>query len=290
MLSIDIKKTIETSSGHVVMEIRMEIPAHERLALTGVSGSGKTTLLRMLAGLTEPDSGRIYWQDQPWFDSEKKINHPPERRAVGFVFQDYALFPNMTIYENLAFALSEPDDEAVRRMLQLTELEGLASRRPDTLSGGQKQRVALARALIRKPVLLLMDEPLAAMDTALRKKMQQEILTLWNEAPSMMVWVSHDMAEICRLSNRVCVLDNGRMAKLGNPMDVYHDKHLSGKFRMDGEVVGMEPNDTIFILTIASGEQLIRVVATASDVASLQIGDRVTVVSKAFNPIIIKQN
>lgn len=290
MLSIDIKKTIETVSGCTQMEIRMQIATHERMALTGVSGSGKTTLLRMLAGLSEPDSGQIYWNDQPWFDSAKKINRPPEQRSVGFVFQDYALFPNMTVHENLAFALNESDDDAVRHMLRLTEMENLASRKPDMLSGGQKQRVALARALIRKPALLLMDEPLAAMDTALRKKMQQEILTLLNDAPSTMVWVSHDMAEICRLSNRVCVLENGQMIKLGKPADVYHDKHLSGKFRMDGEVVGIEPNDTVFILTVASGEQLIRVVATAVEIESLQIGDRVMVVSKAFNPIIIKQN
>jgi molybdate transport system ATP-binding protein len=175
MLKIDIQRAMLSPAGKTNLEIDTVISGNELLCLFGHSGAGKTTLLRILAGLTKPDKGRIVFNGTVWFDSEKKINLPPQQRNVGYMFQDYALFPNMTVEKNICFAQKEKNIEEVDKLLELFDLKILRNQHPDKLSGGQKQRVALARALAAKPNVLLLDEPLSALDFEMRLALQHEI-------------------------------------------------------------------------------------------------------------------
>jgi len=151
MIEVNVEKNLIGSQGRFLLKVNFTMKKHEFLSIFGKSGSGKTTLLRMIAGLEKPDKGLIKVDDTIYFDSEKKINLPPQKRKVGVVFQNYALFPNMTVYENLVFAMEKEDKQKILKMLEKIELLELKDRYPSTLSGGQQQRVALARALIRDP-------------------------------------------------------------------------------------------------------------------------------------------
>ena len=209
MICFELSKKLNfaTGSGSLALKVDESLQG-KRVVLTGESGSGKTTLLRMLAGLTKPDSGRICFNGQSWFDSETGVNHPPQKRTVGMVFQNYALFPNMTIREQFLYA--NPDEQTVNKLMEAVGLTELANARPHQLSGGQKQRVALIRAIAPNPPLLLLDEPLSAVDAVMRKKLQSELLTLQERYGMTMFIVSHDYHEIMRLAHRVLVLKDGK--------------------------------------------------------------------------------
>ena len=171
MITIHINKELQSSTGEMPLNVDISLEAGSLLTLFGNSGAGKTSILRMLAGLFEPDSGKIIVNDRVWFDSENKINIQPQKRNVGMVFQDYALFPNMTVKQNLEFALQKRQRNViVTELIEIMELGILQNRKPHTLSGGQRQRVALARALVPKPEILLLDEPLAALDNEMRSE------------------------------------------------------------------------------------------------------------------------
>ena len=202
MIKIEIEKELHGSNGEMNLKLSLEIEEGCFLALTGKSGSGKTTLLRVLAGLEEA-KGYIEIGHEVWLDGEQSL--APQKRKIGFVFQDYALFPNMSVEENLLFV--NKDKVLAKRLLELTELTALKKRLPSTLSGGQKQRVSLCRAMMNRPKLLLLDEPLSALDADMRTKLQNEILTLHKEFGTTTIMVSHDPSEIYRLSNRVVVLE-----------------------------------------------------------------------------------
>ena len=204
-----------------VDHIDLEVLDGEFFSLLGPSGCGKTTTLRMIGGFEEPTSGRIELEgrDVTWL--------PPYRRNVNTVFQSYALFPHLTIFENVAFGLRRrrvADTEIRRRvgeMLELVELPGYERRRPNQLSGGQAQRVALARALINRPAVLLLDEPLGALDLKLRKQMQLELKRIQGEVGITFIYVTHDQEEAMTMSDRIAVMDRGRYEQLGAPEDLY---------------------------------------------------------------------
>jgi molybdate transport system ATP-binding protein len=217
MLYIDIQHAMMTAQGPSELNIQTEIEEGELLCLFGPSGSGKTTLLRILAGLVKPDQGRIVFGDTVWFDSNKRICLQPQQRHVGFMFQDYALFPNMTVEGNIRYAQQKKEPEAVAEMLDLFELTALAGRKPHQLSGGQKQRVALARALASKPRLLMLDEPLSALDTEMRLALREEIRKAHQLLHSMSLMVSHDVNEILSLGTSVLVLRNGQVVDKNKP-------------------------------------------------------------------------
>ena len=221
LLSISIQHSMLTSEGKTNLEICTEINGNELLCLFGHSGAGKTTLLRILAGLTRPDKGRIVFNDRVWFDSEKKIDIPPQVRNVGYMFQDYALFPNMTVENNISFAQKVKDHVEVNKLLALFDLETLKHQHPAKLSGGQKQRVALARALAAKPSLLLLDEPLSALDWDMRTLLQEEIRKAHEILNSITLLVSHDIPEVFQLASSVIVLKNGNVVKSGKPEEVF---------------------------------------------------------------------
>jgi len=171
VIFIDVEKMMHTAQGSVKLMVQTSIHSGELVALFGQSGAGKTTLLRILAGLLAPDHGLIRFGNTVWFDSKKKINIAPQQRNIGLMFQDFALFPNMTVEQNIQFAQPDKNKAAVTELLTLFGLLEFSERKPNGMSGGQKQRVALARALARKPQLLLLDEPLQKCDMPFRMKL-----------------------------------------------------------------------------------------------------------------------
>lgn len=192
------------------LRLQLQIERGEVLALTGASGSGKSSLLRLIAGLETAQAGFLKVQDQTWFDAKAKINLPPAQRSTGFVFQDAALFPHLTVRDNIRFGLQRGESPAwADGLMARAGLSEFALRRPATLSGGQRQRVALVRALVRKPQLLLLDEPLAALDAELRSDMQKFVLELHQQLGLTTIWVSHDEAEVRWVAGRVVRLKEG---------------------------------------------------------------------------------
>ncbi|MEL6280227.1 MAG: ABC transporter ATP-binding protein [Pseudomonadota bacterium] len=216
---IGLRKTF--GDAVAINDISLDIYAQEFFALLGPSGCGKTTLLRMLAGFETPDEGRIE------LDGQDIADVPPYERPVNMMFQSYALFPHMSVAKNIAFGLEQEGmaksavKDRVDEMLSLVKLEPMAHRRPHQLSGGQRQRVALARALAKRPKLLLLDEPLGALDKKLREETQFELVNIQEELGLTFVIVTHDQEEAMTVSTRLAVMDHGRLAQVGEPHEVY---------------------------------------------------------------------
>ncbi|HPR85620.1 MAG TPA: ABC transporter ATP-binding protein [Prolixibacteraceae bacterium] len=289
VIDIDIEKLMHTTNGPMTLAIRTSIRLGELIALFGQSGAGKTTLLRILSGLVTPDKGQIRFRDEVWFDSEKRINVPPQQRNISLMFQDYALFPNMNVEQNIQFAQTEKNQQKVLELIELLGLTELRKRRPSSLSGGQKQRVALARALARKPQLLLLDEPLSALDAEMRSSLQDEIVKVHQLARVTTIMVSHDLSEVFRLASQVLYIENGTITRTGKPEEVFSDNSISGKVQITGTIAKIDRHEVINIVTVITGNnQIIRVIAFESDLETLKTGDQVMVYSKAFNPIITK--
>ncbi|HVJ96367.1 MAG TPA: ABC transporter ATP-binding protein [Acidimicrobiia bacterium] len=204
-----------------VDDVTIEVARGEFFSLLGPSGCGKTTSLRMIAGFEEPDEGNVV------LTGEDIVGVPPYHRNVNTVFQSYALFPHMTVYDNVAFGLRRKKvpkaelKERVGRYLDLVELQGFEKRRPAQLSGGQQQRVALARALVNEPAVLLLDEPLGALDLKLRKQMQLELMRIQREVGITFIYVTHDQEEALVMSDRLAVMSNGKVEQIGYPEDIY---------------------------------------------------------------------
>jgi len=204
-----------------VNNVSLSIRPGEFFSLLGPSGCGKTTLLRMIAGFEQPDEGRLV------LDGEDITALPPNERKVNTIFQSYALFPHMTLWDNIAYGLkiagrSRRDiEQEVGKMLHLIQMEDHAYKKPDQISGGQKQRVAIARALINKPRLLLLDEPLAALDLKLRQRMLLELDSIHDEVGITFVYVTHDQGEAMSLSDRIAVMNGGRIEQIGKPGEIY---------------------------------------------------------------------
>ena len=281
MIKINITKKLHGANGQMDLNINLDIKKGEFLALTGLSGSGKTTLLRILAGL-EDAKGNIEVDDEIWLDNKRVLS--PQKRKIGFVFQDYALFDNMTVEKNLLFVCE--DKELANKLLEMTELKELKNRYPNSLSGGQKQRVSLCRAMMNKPKLLLMDEPLSALDPSMRTKLQNEILALHKEFNTTTIMVSHDPSEIYRLASRVVVLNLGKIVDDGKPKDILLKTSGSQKFSFEGELLDIKKVDVIYIAIISIGQQLVEVVVSDDEVQNLKIGQSVRVSTKAFSPTI----
>ena len=210
----------------VIQPTSLTIQSGGLTTLLGPSGCGKTTLLRMIAGLETPDSGEICFGDRCVFSAEKRINLPPEQRGLGFVFQDFALWPHMSVYENVAFGLraakrTDNLDEKVRGALHAVKLDDFANRLPHQLSGGQQQRVAFARAIVIEPACILFDEPLSALDALLREEMRTELRDLITKLGITGVFVTHDQVEAMSMSDAIAVCHAGRVEQYGTPESIY---------------------------------------------------------------------
>lgn len=291
MIKLDIHKILRAADGEMDLAVNLEISQGELITIYGDSGAGKTSILRILSGLLRPDEGKIVVNGETWFDSTRNINKPPQKRKTGYVFQDYALFPNMTVRQNLEFALNNTHDKRIiHQLIEIIELEELQDRYPETLSGGQQQRLALARALVQKPKLLLLDEPLAALDIKIRLKLQDYIMKAHQEYGLTTILVSHDIGEIIKLSDRVFMLEQGTIKRSGSPSEVFINKKISGKFKFTGEVLKLERQDVVCIVTVLIENTVVKVIAQPEEIDNLKVGDKVMVASKAFNPIIYKVN
>jgi spermidine/putrescine transport system ATP-binding protein len=261
------KRYIDVAAVH---DVTLTVYEAEFFSLLGPSGCGKTTTLNLIGGFIEPDQGTILIQGRPM------AGIPPYRRPVNTVFQNFALFPHMSVVDNVAFGLRMKRvaaSEVARRvaeMLALTSLVGLEHRRPSQLSGGQQQRVALARALVNRPAVLLLDEPLGALDLKLRKQMQLELSRIQREVGITFIYVTHDQEEAMTMSDRLAVMNQGRVAQVGTPQSIY--ERPSTRFVADfigasntlgGVIVGLEPG--VAVVRLAAGA-VIRAVAQAGAV------------------------
>ena len=289
MIEIDIIKPLYTADGIINLKVNKKINKGDFLTLFGKSGSGKTTLLIILAGLETPKSGKIVVDKEIWFDSSKKINLAPQKRDVGFVFQDYALFPNMSVKKNLEFALKNKNEiKKVDEILEIMEIKNLSNMKPELLSGGQKQRVALARTLMTNPKILLLDEPLSALDTTMRLKLQDELSLIHQKFNITSILVSHDISEVFKLSNRVFKINLGEIEEDGTPNELFSNQKISSKFKIVGEILSIKKSDILYIIEILSNNEVVKATAVEDEIKDLKIGDKILLSSKAFNPIVNK--
>lgn len=274
MIRIDLQKSLLSGHGPMNLTIQLEIPKGELLALGGPSGSGKTSLLRMLAGLLHPEKGKILVGEECWLDTSKKINIPTQKRNIGLVFQDYALFPHFNVRQNLQYAL-EKDQAAdhLQDLIAVMELQNLLDHKPATLSGGQQQRVALARALVRKPKLLLLDEPLSALDPAMRHRLQAYILRVHRAFSLTTILVSHDQREIARMADRVLRIEEGHLLK----EEPLHDPPKAigqASLELSARIVELKKENTHYRLQVNLNDQRIELSIPLS-VGVLEVGQEI---------------
>lgn len=286
MIDISLRKRLNNPAGGIHIQLAATLPDGSLTALFGPSGAGKTSVLRLLAGLLVPDAGHIVVDGETWFDSQRRIHLPPRQRAIGLVFQDYALFPNLSVRGNVAYAAGRGDAAWVDYLLESTGLAPLHSRLPATLSGGQQQRVALARALARRPRLLLLDEPLSALHPALRRSLQDLLADLHQQLGLTTLLVSHDLAEVFRLAGQVIQMAAGQIQAAGTPQALFLQRQMSGKLNLHGQVLHLHREEVIHVVTVLVGQEMIDVVVSGEEAAMLGPGDTVTVSIKAFGAML----
>jgi molybdate transport system ATP-binding protein len=248
------------------LAVRAELDVAETLALVGPSGAGKTTLLRAVAGLVRPRSGRVALGERVWFDAARRVHLAPESRSVGYVFQQYALFPHLSVRRNVAYGARDP----VEPLLERFGLTRLADARPREISGGERQRVALARALARRPRVLLLDEPLSALDPDTRAGVRAELRTLLAELALPTLLVTHDFHDAAALASRVAVLRRGRVVQVATPGELLRTPGDAFAARLAGASVlpgvAGERQDGLTWVTLADGSRLRSTDAARGDV------------------------
>lgn len=289
MIELKLQKSLRSGDQEMLLNLDISIKQGEFVTFYGESGSGKTSTLRLISGLMDADRGSIYVDGECWWDKDAKINLKPAKRRIGYVFQDYALFPNMTAYENLEFALPKHQDKSIiDELIEIMDVKDFLNLKPDMLSGGQKQRVALARALVSKPKILLLDEPLSALDNIMRLKLQDYLIKIHQRYHLTTILVSHDVGEIIKLSQKVFEFQKGKIIRSGNPKEIFTHNKNSAKFQFTGEVIEIFHEKVIGIISVLVGQDIVKVVCDLSELKDFKVGDKVMVGSKAFNPIIQK--
>ncbi|MCG8342368.1 MAG: ATP-binding cassette domain-containing protein [Chlorobiales bacterium] len=285
-----LKKTLAGAEGEFLLETDVKIACGGITAIAGTSGSGKTTFLRMLAGLTTPDEGFLEVDGEVWFRGERgktpRVNLKPQQRKVGVVFQGYALFPHMSVLGNLLYA--SRDRDMAEKLLSMIGLQQLRHVKPPNLSGGQKQRVALARALMQQPRILLLDEPLSALDETIKALLQDELLKVNREFGVTILIVTHDSSEIYKLCDRVLLFEKGRIIADTSPRKLLVEHATTQKFAFRGEVLELRAVDAVHVAVVAIGNNLVEVVIDKDEKENLNAGDSVMVGTKAFSPTVRK--
>ncbi len=285
MLEIDLVQRLDRSAGARELQFAQQADAGAFIALFGPSGAGKTSILRMLAGLARPESGRIVVGGSVWFDAAERVDLPPQARSVGMVFQDYALFPNLSVRDNVAYATAKDQAAWVDELLGMMHLTALQRQLPGRLSGGEKQRVALARAVARKPALLLLDEPLAALDTALRQQLQDGLAALHRRLQMTTIMVTHDIGEVFRLADQVWRLQDGRMVQTGSPAAVFLQQRVAGNLALRAQVLAVQREEVVTIVSLLIGQEIVDVIAADDEAAQLRIGATVVLSAKTFGAL-----
>ncbi|EAH8750256.1 ATP-binding cassette domain-containing protein [Campylobacter jejuni] len=292
MIKININHPMNTAKGRLDLNFKKDIESGKITALFGESGAGKTTLLKIIAGLIRPEFGCIEVDNELWFDSSKNFSLALQKRKIGFVFQDYALFPNMNVKENIAYAASSK--AKVGELLALMGLENLAKIYPKHLSGGQAQRVALARALAREPKILLLDEPLSALDFKMRANLQDELAKILEYFKISTLLISHDLAEIYKLSHRILELKNGKIIKDFPKNEFFTHSSISAKLRLSATLLEIKKSDILVVLTLLLNQDIIKITLSEEEFLKayqdIKIGDTLILSVKAFNPIIVGKN
>ena len=278
MIEIDLQKTFSQNGREHNMRFEMQIEQGEFVTVIGESGEGKTSLLRMIAGLLKPDAGQISVDKTIWFSTAHPTNLLPQKRGVGFVFQDYALFPNMTVIENLQFAASKGSEEIfIDELLETMELTDMQNLKPVSLSGGQQQRVALARALVQKPKILLLDEPLSALDYKMRKKLQNYLLQVHQKYQLTTIMVSHDISQTIKMSDRVFVIENGSISKNGSPLTIFSESVSKDESKIKGEVIKINMVSEKLEITVLIGNQTVKLNYDSDNKEEIKIGSEIWV-------------
>ncbi len=286
MIEFTLQKKLHTTEGEMQLQVSGSFEKGKFISLYGSSGAGKTSVLRMLAGFMRPDDGFIKMDDTVWFDARKAVHIEPQQRKIGFVFQDYALFPNMNVRENIAFALGKKEPSGIiNELLELTGLNMLALRKMNTLSGGQKQRVALARAIATRPALLLLDEPLSAIDNTMRVQLQTTLLEVHRRYNLTTILVSHDMEEIIRLSGIVIHLEHGMIKQNTWPAAFFLNG--SSTSALTGHIVSREDDSTGTFTVVLLNNRMLKINAAGQD-AHFSLGEKVEIVYKNAVPSIRK--
>lgn len=274
MIEFSLQKTRRGAHGALLLDVRATLAAGSFTVLSGASGAGKTTLLRLLCGLEQPDSGTLHVNGECWFAHDRLL--PVQQRRIGMVFQDYALFPHLSVRDNIAFGAARGDEALVSELIMLCGLSELAKQPPAQLSGGQKQRVALARALASRPQLLLLDEPLSALDHQLRRQLQTMLRDMHQRFSLTTVMVSHDLGEIFAVADQVLQLDNGKIIARGTPADVFlQTQRDSSRVALHGEVLALHAADVMWRVTVLIAGELVDVLLCQNDAAGLVPGQRV---------------
>ncbi len=290
MIRVDVRKKLSLATGEAYLEAAFALAPGSFATLHGPSGAGKTTLLKILAGLVQPEAGTVTVGEETWLDTRRKVSVPPQRRAVGLVFQDYALFPNLTVRENVAFGLDDKKQAGrVTELLERAGLTGLANRLPATLSGGQQQRVALARTLVRQPKLLLLDEPFAALDLATKSTLRNELLAFHRQFGLTTILVSHDPVEIFQLPDYVLEMDHGRLVRQGSPPGFPGAGVPNDGIELYGRVLsvtGMGGECLVRVQTDAQG--VVTGMIPAAEARELAVGDRVRLSARLLDLRIAK--
>lgn len=273
------------------LDISFEIPRGKITVLFGPSGAGKSTVLRLIAGLEIADSGKILHGEEVWFDDARRIDVAPQQRSIGFVFQDYALFPHLTVEKNVAYGVKGKESaKTVKELISLIGLSGYERCYPAQLSGGQKQRVALVRAMARNPDLLLLDEPLSALDWETRARLQTDVKQIIHRFQSTALYVTHDVSEVYKLADYVIVLESGKVVKQGTPEDVFLGKRLSTRIQVVGKVIGIEHDVIMSTVTILHADQFFKALIDREEIdgLGLQVGDDVVMGAKSSDVILFK--
>lgn len=231
---MSLEANIRKKAGNFQLNVSFQTEK-EIFAILGASGCGKSMTLKCIAGIETPDEGRIVINGRVVYDSEKRINVPPRKRKVGYMFQDYALFPNMTVEENIMAGMGKkPSREKVQMWIRRFHLEGLEKHFPSQLSGGQKQRTALARMMASEPEILLLDEPLSALDSYLKWQMEEELLTMLSDVGKSVLFVSHSRDEVYHLCDRICVIQNGHVEIIREKKEFFRDPGTVAGARISG--------------------------------------------------------
>ncbi len=271
MLRFTAHKILYTADGTVPLNVSFVLKKGECAALFGNSGEGKTTILRILAGLTPADKTIILADGEVWDNSENKIHLPVRKRSIGFVFQDFALFPHLTVKRNLEYALPKNSNAGIiDELLEMMELHLLQNTMPHNLSGGQKQRVALARAIVRQPKILLLDEPLSALDDEMRFKLQNYILRARSQYNLTILLVSHNISEIIKLADRAMILAKGKIQKEGKPVEVFPADYPAGECKLTAKIIDIKKSGTVYTLKLIADGKPLTVTATEEEMAGLK--------------------
>ncbi|NUO07803.1 MAG: ATP-binding cassette domain-containing protein [Candidatus Brocadia sp.] len=286
-----LKVCVEKTWKEFGLKVNFDIPHEKVTALFGPSGAGKSSILRLISGLERPDGGIIHKGEEVWYDESKAINLLPQQRSVGFVFQDFALFPHLTVERNVAYGIKEKKRlREAKDLLSLVGLSGYERYYPGQLSGGQKQRVALVRALARRPNILLLDEPLSALDWETRRQLQEDLKRVIKQLHVTTLYVTHDVTEVYKLADYVVVMEAGKVIKRGTPEEIFMGRRLSTRIQIAGKVVDIESDSIMAAVTVMHEDQYFKTLIDTEEIHRLNImvGDDVVIGAKSSDVILFK--